>query len=351
MNYNVNVSKIYDTIFFFVEYYNQSLIKEDYKRLYDDTSSMFLYYDEVKNRMPEFSEILLPLFWINNNMATPVSAFFSRHLDFQNDDIDSFIKKIKKDSDALYQNVIDSIFFNYSNLDNKKLMPVLTPGEYVDALNSLPLSPEMKLQVALLFGNFNYAIDLLAESMRKVYSEIEILHERHLKDILFEFDRIKSDNNICLYEKALQYDKQRYDTTSVSVSLLNQYIIFNMRKDNNFFMLLGLKHEESLTDKYDECKATADNFIITFGSEIRMKILRALIENKEMTSSQMAKYIGCPPTTLIRHIDSLCNSDLIYFSKREGLQIFFKLNIKLLRRIKMDIDDIFKLLLSDEGEK
>ena len=345
MIYNTDIGKIYDTIFFFIEYFNQSKIEEDYKKLYDDTSGMFLYYDEVKKRTPELSEILLPLFWVNNIMAAaPVSAFLSRYLDFLNDDIGSIVKKIKKNSDKLYQNVVDSIFSNCSMPDNKKLIPVLMPEEYIDALNSLDISSDIKLQISLLFGNFNYAIDLLADSMRKVYNEIDILHENYLKDILFQFDRIKNDNNMDLYENTLQYDKQMYDATSVSISLLNQYVVFNKLNEKNFFMLLGVKPEESLTDKYDESKAPEDNFTITFGIEIRMKILRGLIENKEMTAYQLAKYIGCPPTTLNRHIDLLGDSGIIYLSKREGLQIFYRLNIKLLQQIKINIEDIFELL-------
>ncbi len=350
MIYNPTIGKIYDSIFFLVEYFNKDLVSSEFKKIYGDTSMMTACYEEVEKTIPEIPKLLSPLFYMYNGMTSPIASFFTNQLDFQCDDIDSFINRIRKNSDILYQKTSDSIFSNYSNASNRKLIPLLTPGEYINELDSLTLPAEFKLQIALLLGNFNYAIGVLSDTLKNIYDEVNKLHENHAKNLLFAFEHIQTENNLQLYKNAIQYDKDLYDTTSVSVSLLNHYLIYYKIKSNNFFMLLGLKHEDSISDKYDESKSTAENFIITCGSEIRMKMIRTLIENKEMTSTQMAKYIGCPNTTLIRNIDAMENGGIIYISRHEGLQIFYKLNIKLLRRIKMDIDGLFEQLFTNGGQ-
>jgi Transcriptional regulators len=340
MIYTTNIGKIYDSIFFLVEYFNKDFVESEFTKIYDDTSMMVACYNEIKQNITDIPNLLSPMFYINNGMASPFSSFFSNKIDVQSDDMDSFITKIKSNPDLLYKKVVDCFFTGCSNSDT-----MLTPGEYINELESLPLTVEFKLQIALLFGNFNYAVDILSDTLKIIYDEVNKLHERHAKDIQFEFERIQTENNLQLYKNHIKYDLNLFETTSVSISLLNQYIILTNRKSNHLFMLLGLKHEESISDKYDDAHVTADSFIITCGSDIRMKIIRALIENKEMTSSQMAKYIGCPPTTLIRNIDAMQSSGIIFISKHEGLQIFYKLNIKLLNRIKVNIDELFQSML------
>ena len=346
MIYNSEPGKIYDTIFFFIELFNQECVERDYIKIYDDTRFMVECFNKVKSESGEIPKLLSPFFYIADGRISPVSAFFSNQMDFQKDNIDSFILKLTTNANLLYQNTVDNIFNHNAKDENTKLMPAIDPANYIDKINDLELPIDFKFQVSLLLGNFNYAISVLAVTMKKIYGITDRLHAEYKREISMEFDQIKSDINRQLYNNALKYEESNFEKTFISISLMNQYIIYYSCKDEkNFSFLFGYKHEETLADKFDISKATAENFILVCGSEVRMKIMMAFMKNGEMTSSQIARYINTPVTTMIRHMSALEENGIIYVSNRDKLQIFYKLNQKLLRKIKVSIDELFSNIL------
>ena len=85
---------------------------------------------------------------------------------------------------------------------------------------------------------------------------------------------------------------------------------------------------------------------IVVETEEMMNIIKALNKRGELTASQLSQTLGCPVTTTIRHIDYLRNNNLIFMSRREGLQIFYKLNLKLFRKMKGELDSLLDDILS-----
>jgi DNA-binding transcriptional ArsR family regulator len=252
-------------------------------------------------------------------------------------------------SDILYQEIVSDIFPDYAKGESRKMMPAIAPANYIEAINAIDLPIDFKLQISLFFGNFNYAVSVLAIYLKRVYLLVDELYNEYKREIALEYDQIQSTVNLELYKNKLQCDEEYINNASVSVSLLNQYIVYEKKStENELVLLLGLRHEEVISEHVDESKGTAENFILTCGSEVRMKIVKVLIDKKEMTSSQIAKYIDIPVTTMIRHISTLQKNGIIYVSRRDKLQIFYRLNDKLLRRIKIDIDNMFSNILNIE---
>ncbi len=353
MIYSSNIGKIYDTIFFFVEYFNKDEIDKNYTKVFEDTSFMIECFNEIESEAPEIPDILYPLFYNRNGIASPVSSFFSAQIDFINDDIDSFTTKMMTNMDLIYRQTVEVIFGRHLKSENKDMIPAITPGNYIEALNSLDVPLEFKYQISLLFGNFNYAISVLAGLMKKIYSLVSDLHINHYQEIEKVFRKIQSETNIEFYSNAIKYDSQAVDDTIVSITLLNQYIVYGPRTMNEkVFLMFGYRHEEWIMENSSVDFIDTNQFIVVCGNEFRLKILKIIAENDELTSSQIARIIGCPVTSMIRHIEVLNRYDIIYLSKREGLQMFYKINIKLFKKMKNRVIELFDdIINSNEGNK
>ena len=89
MEFNPNVGKIYDSVFFFYEYYNSDVIERDFYNKYYDHEFMMRCYSQIKENItpPEF---LRPLFYCDKSSSTIISEFFGEEIDFSTDTIDSF---------------------------------------------------------------------------------------------------------------------------------------------------------------------------------------------------------------------------------------------------------------------
>lgn len=333
MHLNQTAAKIYDTIFFFIEYFNPKEIENSFINVYESTDFMISCYDQVKSDLGNVPSYLSPLFLYNGD-SSPMSNFHSENYDPDGDNIDSFIIKLITNSDKLKVKVREQVFGSSES------------SNYIDALEKLDIPLEQKLQISMLFGDFDHAIKVLTPILKQVYLSVEKLNQKYEREILSRFGQIQSDTNIRAYENFLKYDKSRFDSTEISICLLNQYVIRHADRADKFFMVLGFKHEETLAkraDNYDTI--TPDQFILCCGNELRLRMIKAFCEHEELTSSQLAQILDCPVTTTIRHTNMLCENNLIFISRREGLQIFYRLNLKLFRAMKEQINNLFNTII------
>lgn len=331
---NQATAKIYDSIFFFIEYFNPDEIEKHFINCYDDPSFMISCYDQVRSGVGGIPEYLAPLFVFQNKIASPMSEFFSERFG-KYDSVDSFILGLVTDSAKLRAKVYETIF------------GAPETGSYTDALETLNAPLEFKLRAAMLFGDFDHAIKVLVPIFKQVYLSVEELNKKYEREIASRFEQIQSATNVKTYQNFLKYDESLFDSTEISVCLLNQYLVCSTNNDGKALMMLGFRHEEALEKQFDDAHAVSvEQFIICCGNELRMNIIKALNERGELTASQLSQTLDCPVTTTIRHIDYLRNYNLIFMSRREGLQIFYKLNLKLFRKMKIELDSLLDEILS-----
>ena len=338
MHLNQTAAKIYDTIFFFIEYFNPKEIENNFINAYDDASFMTSCYDQVKSEIGSIPDYLSPLFLYLNGASSPMSQFCSEHFDLDNDNIDSFIVKLITDSDKLKTKVYEQIFGNSES------------GNYIDALEALDAPTEYKLRVSMLFGDFDHAIKVLTPILKQVYLSVDKLNKKYEREIMSRFEQIQSAANIRTYQNFLKYDDSRFDSTEISICLLNQYIVYYADNSKKFFMMLGYKHEESIATQFDNAHIiSVEQFILCCGNELRLRIIKALCEHDELTTSQISQMLDCPVTTTIRHINQLREYNLIFISKRDGLQIFYKLNIKLFKKMQGQLNNLLYSITQGKG--
>jgi len=203
-------------------------------------------------------------------------------------------------------------------------------------------------QIARLFGDFSKSIDDLCVSLQAVYHEVEELHERNASELTELFDEYQTEKYQVLLANYLNATVDHIDPATVIFSVLNQYIIFAKPTPSTPLFILGNKSNMILLASSDNEYSTVDNFILSFSGETRVKILHAFVDHTELTSSQIARIIGCPPTTLIRPIAMLLDSKLIYVSRRTKLQIFYRLNTPLLKKTYKNLNKIFLDIFNKE---
>ena len=267
-----------------------------------------------------------------------MSQFCMDHLDFESDSIDSLIVKMITNSSQLRANIYEQIFSCQES------------GSYIDALELLDAPLEFKLRVAMLFGDFDHAIKVFLPLFKRVYASIDDLNKKFEHEIALRFEQIKSNTNLQTYKNFLKYDESQFDSTEVSVCLLNQYFAYSKSCKKKFFLLLGYKHEESLEDQSCNTNSISiEQFAVCCGNELRLRIINALYKNDELTISQIAQLLDYPITTTIRHINQLRNYNLIFVSKRDGLQIFYKLNIKLFKKMQGKLNNLFDEMYTKKG--
>lgn len=331
---NQTTAKIYDSIFFFVEYFNPDEIEKHFTNRYDDPSFMISCYNQVRSGVGVIPEYLAPLFIFQDRITSPMSEFFSERFG-KYDSVDSFILGLVTDSSRLRARIYETIF------------GAPETGSYTDALEALNAPLGFKLRAAMLFGDFDHAIKVLVPIFKQVYLRVDELNKKYEREIASRFEQIQSVTNVKTYQNFLKYDESRFDSTEISVCLLNQYLVCSTNNDGNPLMMLGFRHEEALEKQFDDANTVSvEKFIICCGNELRINIIKALNKRGELTTSQLSQTLDCPVTTTIRHIDYLRNNNLIFMSRREGLQIFYKLNLKLFRKMKGELDSLLDDILS-----
>ena len=330
MLYFSDSGKIYDTLFFLIEYFNDNLLTRKYKPNFPDLTSMEKYYETVKKDIGEIPELLGPFFYVTLEYPSILSEFFFSNLDLSKDDFGCFINKIMCSKDFLRRKLL-GFFENYSDISH-------------EICSSTPLTFK---NVALLFDGFDFVVELLCDILKKTYLVIDELYIDNSNVVEEAFSRCQSSSNIRLFSECFHISEECFGEATITFSLMNQYISF-IENTNCLRMLVGIRCEDSLISNCDALFSTADNFLITCSGEVRVKILRSLVDNRELTASQIAKHLNCPPTTLIRPISILLENKIIYVSKRSGIQIFYRLNVKNLRKIHKSLNDMFSKIFEEE---
>ena len=330
---NQEIGRIYDTVFYCLTYFNEKAVEEVILNEFLNTAFMQRCYQEIKVNIPSLPEILRPVFYYNQQSSV-MTDFLTEQIDFKNETIDSFLKKLVSSSDVLFQKTIERLFKNDVCTQKRSISPIVAPASYIEALSDADYPDDFKLQISLLFGNFNYTIALLAETLQEVYTQVDLLHQKYADQLSFAFRQLSGERNIELYRQLLSLDiHDTNDQVCVALSLLNQYIIKVISKDGNIGLLLGFCYEHTLNLRFDEKNIDLKQFLIAVGNDIRYSIIEELTDHGELTAASLAKLLQIPPTTILRHVEVLYRQGIIYISRKTGLQIFYQLNQDLFSKI------------------
>lgn len=331
MNFNPEMGKIYDTIFFFIEYYNNDFLEKNFKGKFSDIRTMEAYFQEIKTKVGMIPVYLGPFFYLISDRPSIMSNLFIKHFGEINGELPNFLEIICNKREDLRINVL-SLFLDENNIYNE-----LTQSWSISTSH-----------VAFLFGRFDQVIDEMCNFLETVYRAVGDLHTAHRDSIEVVFEQNSADTNKLLLNEYMKLSQEDINNSTVTYSILNQYLLFSATFNGTVTLLLGTKYDQKAVIEFDSSLSTADNFLTVCSGELRVKMLHVLIDHKELTATQMAKLIDCPPTTLIRPISILQDNKIIYISRRSGLQIFYRLNIPLFKKIYRSFNAMFEKIIDTE---
>ena len=97
-------------------------------------------------------------------------------------------------------------------------------------------------------------------------------------------------------------------------------------------MLLGIQYYKDLSFRFDNQNIDLKELLIALGNNTRLSIIQHLWEGEDQTAASLSKNLRLPPTTVLRHVEILYKSGIVFISKKCGLQVFYQLDRSLLKK-------------------
>lgn len=294
----------------------------------------------IKAEELEIPDYLAPLFIHRDDPTRQISRMFMNSSNLWNGSIDDFTEILTTKSDEFYKYAYEFIFGNTETEEN-----------YIVALEIIDASVEYKLQVSMLLGSFSYAMGILAALMKRVYRCVDEPHRRHREELEAKFREIDSEDNRQLNLLIMKRSSVDFSRVTVSICLLCQELVMTNIRGDDVFLLFGFYYKEGIENRIDGAGISAENFIICCGNKLRLKILRTIAEKGELTSSKIAGILSCPVTTTIRHMKLLSENNLIKVSRRQGLSVYYEVNVRLFKKMQREVYKLLEAIINDGKSK
>ncbi len=328
MKLSQEYAHLYDTAIFFSIHFNRDFFEKRFKEFCTSKDTPFESLELVKNQVSDIPKMLYPFFKISDK-SSAFFRFFEKSLLYKTAELDEFISIIEANKEALY-NELSTIILEISDADT-----------VIDFIEKANISDNDKLQFALVFGNFDYAVDMLCDALREVYSKVVALHSGMAAEIDKHYTELIEPSNISLLKRARHLTNEQIENSIISVSLMNPYVLYSSieTKEHARYILSGKNYRVYLTDM--DNAQIASKFVAACGSELKMKMLEGLSKKKEMSLTDFARYVNLPTTTVIHNLRIMLDAGVIEISRREPKLIFYKANAPFLDKV---MDGISKLI-------
>ena len=99
-------------------------------------------------------------------------------------------------------------------------------------------------------------------------------------------------------------------------------------------VLCGVRFEEGLAALGRESNNAFLDFVAACGTENKIRIVCALMEKEEMTSMQLSRELSVSAPMMGRYLADMQDAGIVYRSRREGKNLFYRLDREKMRRVK-----------------
>ncbi len=330
-------AQVYDTVFFLDIHYNYSYWHSRFATIGGGDSSAIENYGGILKSLEKIPALFLPLFANTPEEHSVFNAFWESLSCSKIETLQDLTAAIKENSDKLY-----SLLWERTFGEGEK-------NDLISAIEGLTGADSEKLQLSLLLGNWKAGVELLCETLEAVHLEVVRLHARERENIDRFFEGFQTAANFAIFEKGCELSLSRLQGAQLSVSLLNPfYVAYSYNSADELYLRCGLKYEISFSAQYQEGFPAAEQFVETCGSEMKIKMMRALAERGEMSLTDFASYLNAPSPTVIRCVRSLQDGNIIVQSRREAKFIYYKANTAFMKIVKNDMNALLDKLI---GEK
>ncbi len=337
MIFNPGMGKIYDTAFFLTDYFYDVYTEKKYLSVYEDTDFMIKCLHFLRERTDKLPDYLSPFALVRPDGNSSLIKFLQEVGEnyAENLDLETVNNLFINEKESLFNIFIKTIFGDDADISEFRK----NPAYFITEMEELSDSSEFKLKVTYILNDFDYAVKVLADYFNRIYNHVSELHKKYEKEILYAFEQIKSGLNLELYSQEFSYSPEKYEETYVAIPLVNQFAVSCHVKRNKAFMLLGYRHTGCFWNRGQTKPVDAKRFIVTAGNDIRVDLIDLIAKYGKITISTLSKIMDIPITTVGRHVGGLRNDNIIYISKRDGLQLFYSINTAYFKRLKNSFDN------------
>lgn len=321
MIYNKEAGCVYDTVFYCMLEFS----KDNYIKYCEETYGIidFInYYEEIKKEVPDPPQQLYPFFFRSVKEGCYLSKYhWDKYNNFE-DSFTDFINKIKSDSEMK-----KNIYIYYlKEIYTETTLPLSDPSKLFNELFNIKIDSVLIQQLINLYYNFDMIINDLIEHLRYVYTKILCLHKVSLK--LIE-DAIKAYSSEKMINLILGYYKLNKEIViaqqTISVSLLNKYLILCKRNKNNFIFILGLDAEKIIDGLIYDNNISIEWIGTITSHPIKREILERL-QRDNYSATQLSEMMFVSRQTVNFHLIELRSSLCIQIAEKRGAEILYSIN-------------------------
>ena len=338
---------IYDLNFIFCLKFNANLYMNDLPND-DKKDSTIKYFKDILNHFSDIPDDLYIFFHALETGRTFLASYYFKpyRKQFSTTYNFKFLQKELSDQDKLIRNVIK---FYFNELDDEtveqcatslnKICSYIKNSDYSsDEKTKLyefflnPTSYIQTLQYELISKDF-----MLSEYYKDNYQKIIEIYNQTTYEILCE--QMKGVQELSFLDKSEQ-------ALYTSYCLLNKFCISFYLLDDGCLSLLGYDYVERLVYVKDQSK---EPDLCSLGTalceESRIKILKFLLEQEEVTCKDLEKEFSFSGSTAYHHINIMTKSGLVK-TRNEGKTILYSLNEKYIS----NIIGVFNKFLKKKGK-
>jgi len=315
-------------------------------------------YEAMTRELKEFTipSVISPFFKRHHSLPAPIFEYLRMETAECCSSILEFTQKLYEDEEREKLHLITTYTLFYPDIsadehgihsDRAKTFPENCSVKMAMRLDKMDYPADFKYQALLCLTYFKHAVNELCRTLSCIGEALESAGEKYQSETDAVFAEIRSGKYNKLYMASAGLDLGIFNEITVSFSLLHPELLLPVCHDKKLLLIVGKDHTDALIRALDADRIDLASFLDDIGNEIRRMILETLASEGELTASDITRLTGIPVTTVIRHLETLCDHYLIRISHRKGLQIFYTVNLEYLAKARIKTNKYLQSLTGD----
>ena len=333
---------IYDLNFIFCLKFNKELYIENLPNDNEKETSIACF-KEVSNQFGDISDDLFVFFHaIETERAFLPTYYFNPYRDhFATDYNFQFLQKELSDQGRLIRNLIK---FYFCELDDETVEQCAASSSKIfEHIKDSDYSGEEKLKLYEFFMNPSRYIQLLQFELVQKEFKLSEYYKNNYQKIIDLYNQTSFES---LREQLKHFEDLVIDDNTeilyISYCLLNKFCMSIWFTKESLLPLVGCEYVTMLGhNRGINRDKQLYNFATALSEESRIKMLRFLIEQNEVTCKDLERKFKFSGSTAYHHISIMTKSGLVK-ARSEGKTIFYSINKKYIKEIMDVLNKIIK---------
>ena len=291
------------------------------------------YIYDILDKIPDVDQKMYLFCNLETKDSSLLSKCFGVYLNQNQGDctVEGFCEFLR-DNETI-NHILYQFYFNTEMADHESIEAVCYQSDMSSAIRAL-------LYEYIRF-NDSY-MDQVVDTIIHTAQAIKEIYDQRLNRIV----KAQEAFDFGVFLKLIKEKQKKKDWNTglekiyVSFSLFDRYVVWREKSNKVGWYILGTDYEKNYQETYEK-KVDLAVFGNALGDPMRFGILKAVIQNKELTIGEITKNIGGATTTTLYHIDVLKKANLL-MSRNKGRKVIYWVNERQLQLAMEEIDKLLK---------